>query len=89
MAHIVAGIKVVGKAKVGRTLKLKNLAISFRGTVDYKVKWFAGKNAIKMATNKSRLTITRTMRGKLIKVKVTAIAGTVKQTRTIKVSRAR
>jgi hypothetical protein len=92
LAQILKGAKVAGKPKVGATVKLKGLDASFRaaaGTkIAYKVQWFAGSKKIKKAT-KTKLTITKAMRGKKISVKVTATAAGTKVSRKLILGKAR
>ena len=85
---ILSGVKVAGTAKVGRTLKLKGLITSYRGTILYHVTWTAGTKIVRGAT-KPRLKIAAPMRGKVIRVKVTANSGQFKDNRTIQVGRVR
>ena len=88
LEQILAGAKVGGKPVVGRTLRLRNLDASFRGTVSYKVQWYAGKKAIRKAT-KPTLKVTRAMTGKVISVKVKATSAGVTRTKKIKVGKVR
>ena len=92
LAKIVKKLKLTGKAKVGRTVKVKGLTSSFRaeaGTeVRYRLQWYAGATKIKKAT-KSRLKIARAMKGKKISVKVTARAAGAKVSRKLILGKAR
>jgi hypothetical protein len=86
LAKVLAAVKVTGKPKVGKTVKVANLDASFRTAVTYKFKWFAGKKAIKKAT-KSKLKITRAMKGKKISVTVTATAASTSKSVKLKVGK--
>lgn len=92
LTKILKKLKVTGKAKVGRTVKVKGLTGSLRAEVGtevrYKLQWFAGKKKIKKAT-KSRLKIARAMKGKKISVKVTARAAGAKASRKLILGKAR
>lgn len=88
LAEVVGDIGVTGKPKVGKTLKLAGLVTSLRGSVTYKVQWKAGRKAIRRAT-KPRLKVTSAMIGKVIKVKVTAIASGATRSRVITVGKVR
>lgn len=80
-------IDVAGALKVGSTLKLKNFkALVSRAAVTYKIQWFAGSKKIKKAT-KSKLKVTKALKGKKISVKVTAISGTTSKTVKVKVGK--
>jgi hypothetical protein len=82
-------IDVVGALTVGSTLKLKNFkALVSRSTVTYKIQWYAGSKKIKKAT-RSKLKVTKALKGKKIFVKVTAISGTTRKTIKVKVGRIR
>jgi 5-hydroxyisourate hydrolase-like protein (transthyretin family) len=73
LAAIVANLDTSGKPKVGKTVKVSGLDTLLRTTVSYKFTWFAGTKKIAKAT-KSKLKITKAMKGKKISVKVTATA---------------
>lgn len=90
LAAILEGVDVKGKAKVGKPLKLSGLDKLFRAStpVSYSFKWFAGKKAIKKAT-KSKLKVTRAMKGKKLSVKVTAKAASAKKSVKLKVGKVR
>lgn len=92
LARIVKKLKLTGKAKVGRTAKVKGLSGSFRaeeGTqVRYRLQWYAGSTKIKKAT-KSRLKLKASVRGKKISVKVTASAAGAKVSRKLVLGKAR
>ena len=76
---------VAGALKVGSTLKLKNYqALVSRSTVSYTFQWYAGSKKIKKAT-KTKLKVTRSLKGKKISVKVTATSGTTAKTVKVKV----
>ncbi|WP_114327807.1 carboxypeptidase regulatory-like domain-containing protein [Nocardioides currus] len=78
-------IDVAGALKVGSTLKLKSFkALVSRASVSYKIQWFAGAKKIKKAT-KSKLKVTRDLKGKKISVKVTATSGATSKTVKVKV----
>lgn len=82
-------IDVVGALKVGSTLKLKNFkALVSRAALVYKIQWYAGSKKIKKAT-KSKLKVTKALKGKKIFVKVTAISGTTSKTVKVKVGKIR
>ena len=59
-----------------------------RTTVGYKFQWYAGSAKIKKATT-SKLKITKALKGKVIKVKVTLSAGGTKKVVTLKVGKVR
>ena len=84
LAEILAAVKVAGRTKVGRTLRVKNLVAGAR----YKVQWYAGRSAIGKAT-KARLVLTRALVGKVVSVKVRATTDGVSRTRKVKVGRVR
>jgi hypothetical protein len=90
LAAIVAGLDVSGKPKVGKTVKVTGLDKLFRSStaVSYKFQWFAGKKKIAKAT-KSKLKITRTMKGKKLSVKVTAKAASTTRSVKLKVGKVR
>jgi 5-hydroxyisourate hydrolase-like protein (transthyretin family) len=89
LTALVASLDVAGKPKVGKTLKLKGLDKLLRATgVSYKFQWLAGSKKIKKAT-KSKLKVTKAMKGKKISVKVTAKAASSSKTVKIKVGMVR
>ncbi len=89
LASLVATIDVAGKPKVGKTIKLTGLDKLLRSTgVSYKFQWFAGAKKIKKAT-KSKLKVTKAMKGKKISVKVTAKAASSSKSVKIKVGKVR
>jgi hypothetical protein len=90
LAAIVAGLDVSGKPKVGKTVKVTGLDKLFRSStaVSYKFQWFAGKKKIAKAT-KSKLKITRAMKGKKLSVKVTAKAASTTRSVKLKVGKVR
>ena len=73
---------------MGKTIKVTGLDTMFRAStaVTYKFQWFAGKKAIKKAT-KSKLKITKAMKGKVISVKVTAKAASTSKSVKLKVGK--
>jgi hypothetical protein len=81
-------LKVTGKPKVGKTIKVANLLAQMRTAVGYKFQWYAGSAKIKKATT-SKLKITKALKGKVIKVKVTLSAGGAKKVVTLKVGKVR
>lgn len=82
-------IDVAGALKVGSTLKLKNYkALVSRSTVSYRFQWYAGSKKIKKAT-KTKLKVTRSLKGKKVSVKVTAKTGTTTKTVKVKVGKIR
>ena len=90
LAAILAGLDVAGKPKVGKTVKVTGLDKLFRSStaVSYKFQWFAGKKKVKKAT-KSRLKVTRAMKGKKLSVKVTATAASTSKSARLKVGKVR
>lgn len=86
LAAIVKDLDVKGKPKVGSTLKVKGLDLALRTAVSYKFQWFAGSKKIKKAT-KSKLKVTRAMKGKKLSVKVTATAGSTSKSAKLKVGK--
>lgn len=79
-------VNVRGKLLVGKDLSIKNLPGGFRGLLTYEIQWYAGNRAIKNAS-KTKLTLTRAMKGKSISVKVTASSGRASKTRKIVVGK--
>ncbi len=80
--------KITGSAKVGKTLKVNKG--SWTSGTKFTYQWFAGGKAIKGAT-KSSLKLTKSMKGKTIKVTVTGkksgygtVAKTSKSTKSVK-----
>ena len=86
LARALAAVRVSGKAKVGKTLKVVKLDLDVRTAVTYKFKWFAGTKAIKKAT-KAKLKVTKAMKGKKLSVKVTATAASTSKSVKIKVGK--
>lgn len=88
LAAVLKGVDTSGKPKVGKTVKVTGLDAMFRAStaVSYTFKWFAGKKAIKKAT-KSKLKITKAMKGKVISVKVTAKAASTSKSVKLKVGK--
>jgi protocatechuate 3,4-dioxygenase beta subunit len=88
LAAVLRGVDTSGKPKVGKTVKVTGLDAMFRVStaVSYKFKWFAGKKAIKKAT-KSKLKVTRAMKGKVLSVKVTGTAGSTSKWVKLKVGK--
>jgi hypothetical protein len=84
-------IDVVGKLVVGSTLKLKNykaLVTQVTATATYKIQWFAGAKKIKKAT-KSKLKVTKALKGKKINALVSATVGSTTKTVKVKVGKIR
>ena len=71
---------------LGKTIKIANLLAQMRTTVGYKFQWYAGSAKIRKATT-SKLKITKALKGKVIKVKVTLSASGTKKVVTLKVGR--
>lgn len=92
LKKILKKLKTTGKPVVGTTVKVKGLAGSFRADartkVRYKLQWFAGSKKIKKAT-KTKLKISRSLRGKKISVTVTATAAGTKVSRKLILGKAR
>ena len=86
LAAIVAGLDTSGKPKVGKTVKVTNIDLVLRTAVTYKFQWFAGTKKISKAT-KSKLKITRAMKGKKLSVKVTAKAASTSKSIKLKVGK--
>ena len=88
LAAVLKGVDTKGKPVVGKTVKVTGLDAMFRAStaVSYKFQWFAGKKAIKKAT-KSKLKITKAMKGKVLSVKVTAKAAATTKSVKIKVGK--
>lgn len=88
LAAVLKGVDTSGKPKVGKTIKVTGLDASFRAStvVSYKFKWYAGKKAIKKAT-KSKLKVTKAMKGKKLSVKVTASAASTSKSVKLKVGK--
>ena len=70
LAQVAEDLKVTGKPKVGKTIKVANLLAQMRTTVAYRFQWYAGSAKIKKATT-SKLKVTKALKGKVLKVKVT------------------
>jgi hypothetical protein len=90
LAAILGGLDVAGKPKVGKTVKVTGLDKLLRSStaVSYKFQWFAGKKKVKKAT-KSKLKVTRAMKGKKLSVKVTATAASTSKSVRLKVGKVR
>lgn len=90
LAAVLEGVDTAGKPQVGKTIKVTGLDALFRAgtSVSYKFQWYAGTTKIKKAT-KSRLKITRAMKGKKISVKVTAAAASTSKSVKLKVGTVR
>jgi protocatechuate 3,4-dioxygenase beta subunit len=88
LAAVLKGVDTSGKPQVGKTIKVTGLDAMFRAStaVSYTFKWYAGKKAIKKAT-KSKLKITRAMKGKVLSVKVTAKASSTSRSVKLKVGK--
>lgn len=86
LTAVAEDLKVTGKPKVGKTIKIANLLAQMRTTVGYKFQWYAGSAKIKKATT-SKLKITKALKGKVIKVKVTLSASGAKKVVTLKVGK--
>ncbi len=88
LAAVLEGVDTSGKPKVGKTIKVTGLDALFRAStaVSYKFKWYAGKKAIKKAT-KSKLKVTKAMKGKKLSVKVTATAASTSKSVKLKVGK--
>lgn len=82
-------MKVKGALKVGNKLVLKKYTIAGAGKkATYKFQWYAGKKKIKNAT-KTKLKLTRALKGKKISVKVTVKTKKSSKTARIKVGKVR
>lgn len=88
LAKALAEVKVTGKPKVGRTLKVSNVDLDLRTAVTYRFQWYAGAKKIKKAT-KSKLKVLKAMKGKKVSVKVTGTAGSTTKSIKIKVGKVR
>jgi hypothetical protein len=90
LAAILGGLDVAGKPKVGKTVKVTGLDKLLRSStaLSYKFQWFAGKKKVKKAT-KSKLKVTRAMKGKKLSVKVTATAASTSKSVRLKVGKVR
>ena len=88
LAELADDLAVTGRPKVGRTVRVKGLLTQLRTAVGYTFQWYAGRARITKATT-SRLKVTKAMRGKALKVKVSLSSGGSKEIVTIKVGRVR
>lgn len=89
LAAILAGLDVSGKPRVGKTVKVTGLDKLLGSTaVSYKFQWLAGKKKIKKAT-KSKLKVTKALKGKKLSVKVTAKAASTTKSVKLKVGKVR
>lgn len=88
LTAVAKALKVKGKPVVGRTVKVTNAVAELRTRVGYAFQWYAGAKKVKKATA-SRLKVTKALRGKVLKVKVTLSAGGAKKVVTLKVGRVR
>jgi hypothetical protein len=88
LAAVLKGVDTSGKPKVGRTIKVTGLEAMFRAStaVSYKFQWYAGTKKIKKAT-KSKLKVTKAMKGKKLAVKVTATAASTSRSVKLKVGK--
>ena len=88
LAALAKRLDTKGKPVVGRKVKVTNLVAEMRTSVRYSFQWYAGSKKIRKAT-RSALKVTRSLRGKALKVRVRlAAAGTTKVV-TLKVGRVR
>lgn len=88
LAALADRLDTKGKPVVGRKVKVTNLVAEMRTSVRYSFRWFAGSKKISKAT-RSALKVSRSLRGKVLKVRVRlAAAGTTKVV-TLKVGRVR
>ena len=79
--------KVAGTLTVGSKIRVKKYqATVIGGTPTYKFQWYADNAKIKKATKQSLL-ITKAMKGKKLKVKVTAVVAAVAKSLVVKAGR--
>ena len=88
LARALAALKVTGKPKVGRTVKVANLDLDLRTAVTYRFQWYAGTRKIAKAT-KSKLKVVAAMKGKKLSVKVTGKAASTTKSVKLKVGTVR
>jgi 5-hydroxyisourate hydrolase-like protein (transthyretin family) len=88
LSDVALGLAVKGKPKIGTTIKVANLLAQVRTTIAYRFQWYAGSVKIKKAT-KSNLKVTKALRGKALKVKVTLSASDARKVVTLKVGKVR
>ena len=86
LTQVAEDLKVTGKPKVGKTIKVANLIAQMRTTVAYRFQWYAGSAKIKKATT-SKLKVTKALKGKVLKVKVTLSASGATKVVTLKVGK--
>lgn len=86
LSLIAKQLTVVGKPKVGKTIKVAKIVDQLRTTVSYKFQWYAGSAKIRNAT-KSKLKIDKGMKGKKLRVKVTLAADGARKVATINVGK--
>ncbi len=88
LTAILADLDLKGAAKVGRKVRVTGLDASFRTSVSYRLRWYAGGRRIAGAT-KPRLRITAPMKGRKISVTVTAKASGAEVSKKLVAGRAR
>ena len=86
LTQVAEDLTVAGKPRVGRTIKVANLLAQMRTSIAYRFQWYAGSAKIKKATT-SRLKVTKGLKGKVLKVKVTLSAGGATKVVTLKVGK--
>ena len=74
LATALAALRVSGRPRVGRTVKVTGLDRGLRTAVTYRFQWYAGAKRIKKAT-RSRLGVTAAMKRTKLSVKVTGTVG--------------
>jgi hypothetical protein len=88
LAALAERLGTKGKPVVGRKVKVTNLVAEMRTSVRYSFQWYSGSKKIRKAT-RSALKVTKSLRGKALKVRVKlAAAGTTKVV-TLKVGKVR
>jgi hypothetical protein len=88
LAALAKRLGTKGKPVVGRKVKVTNLVAEMRTSVRYSFQWYSGSKKIRKAT-RSALKVTKSLRGKALKVRVKlAAAGTTKVV-TLKVGKVR
>lgn len=88
LSQVANDLTVTGKPKVGRTVRVAHAVAQLRTSVRYRFRWYARGTRIDKAT-RSRLTVTRAMLGKRLKVVITLTARGEREVVAIAVGRVR
>ncbi|TGN63466.1 hypothetical protein EXE59_05515 [Nocardioides eburneiflavus] len=88
LAALAKGLDTKGKPVVGRKVKVTNLVAELRTSVRYSFQWYSGSKKIRKAT-RSALKVSRSLRGKALKVRVKLRAAGTTKVVTLKVGKVR